>query len=129
MLFKMIDQAKNIQKHVIYSIVTFNIICEIISLFIIGFNREFFIGIVSGTTTMIVNYILLGVVVDCILYGHKKILKIYAGVLIYGIRLIIFALSAYLAVKSGMKSIIAYAISVLSFALFASIMYVKEGKK
>ncbi len=123
------DEEKSIEKHIFISILIFNLICEIVSIFVIGFSKSFLTGILIGTVTMIINYILLGVVIDCILCRHKTLIKVYAGMLIYGIRLIIFTVTAYLCVKSGIEGIIAYAISVISLVLFASILYVKEEKK
>lgn len=109
-------------------VITFNIVCEIVSLFIIGFDRAFLTGIVVGTAAVVINYNLLEIVVGSIVCENRTKLKICTGILIEVLRLIIFAVTIYVSVNTGMKAVIAYAVSILSFTPFAIFAFAKGDR-
>lgn len=109
-------------------LIAFNIVCEIISLFIIGFNREFLTGLAAGTAAVIINYNLLEIVVGSIICENRTKLKIFTGILLEILRLLIFAGTILFCVKAGMKAVIAYAVSILGFAPLALFTFAKGDR-
>lgn len=111
------------KKEIIAIYVIIAVICETVSLFIIGPRGDFAIGLIAGTVTMIINYNILGKVIDMMLSGSN----ITIAFLLQMGRYLLFGGVAFIVVKISIYATIAYAIGILILSLVFLVKYGKGG--
>lgn len=111
------------KRKIFFFMVVYGLLCEAFSLFILGFNWRFTVGLATGIGIMAVNFIVLEKVVDFII-GRKQIVLAF---LLHLGRFLLFGISAYLSYKLSVIALIAYGIGVLGLTAASVITYVKEG--
>ncbi|MEF9922108.1 MAG: hypothetical protein RR313_07105 [Anaerovoracaceae bacterium] len=111
------------KKEIIAIYVIIAVICETVSLFIIGPRSDFAIGLIAGTVTMIINYNILGKVIDIMLSGSN----ITIAFLLQMGRYLLFGGVAFIVVKISTYAVIAYAIGILILSLVFLVKYGKGG--
>lgn len=102
-------QFRTIEKKVCITCVLFSVICAITFSLVKGISSAFFIGIALGTVLMLLNFHLLGIVVSR--FFDRSGMGI--PVMLYVLRLLIYAAGAVFCFRVGMTCLLAYALGVL----------------
>ena len=110
------------KKKVFFCMVVYSLLCEVFSLFILGFRGEFTIGLILGAGAAAINLVILEKVVDLIIEKRKMSLAF----LLHLGRFFLFGLLAVLSFMISILSVIAYAIGVLGLVAGSVITF---GKK
>lgn len=115
---------KRTKKNIIFYETAFGLLCEAVSLLVIGFDGAFACGIALGIITITVNLILLENVIDIFICSKKTWLAfpVHTG------RLLLFAASAVLCLYIDLTALIGYAAGIICFAAGVGTVYIKEGR-
>ena len=116
------ENFKKEKKIIFFYCVLYSLICEVISLFVLGFNMGFLIGIWSGSLGAVVNLYLLELVVDTAIINKNMTLAF----LIQVGRLLIYGAVGFGCYLISLPALVAYAIGVLGIVLATVITYGKE---
>ncbi|NLD10635.1 MAG: hypothetical protein GX671_02595 [Clostridiales bacterium] len=117
------DRYLQLRKEIFIICSIYAAVCEVVSLFILGFDKGFLMGLIAGVAIMLVNLELLKRIV--VLYINTKRLGLV--VVLYLLRLCIYAGAAYLCYMVSIHGLLAYAIGVFGIVIGALISYKKEA--
>lgn len=111
------------KKTIFFFIVVYGLLCEVFSLFILGFDGGFLAGLVLGMGAVCINLIGLEKVIDFIIKREKIILAfpIYLG------RLLLYGLLGFLAYRISLIAVIAYALGVVGLPAAAVLAAVTDS--
>ena len=118
-------QFRTIEKKVAATCVLFSVICAVIFSMVKEVSSAFFMGITLGTVLMLLNFHLLGIVVSR--YFDRSGMGI--PVMLYVLRLLIYAAGAVFCFRTGMTCLLAYALGVLGLVVGALLNFGKGGGK
>lgn len=116
------ENFKGQKRFIIFCCVAYSLICEVISLFVLGLNVGFLTGIITGTIAVIINFILLEGVVDLAIYRNN----ISIAFLLNLGRLLLYGILGYGCFLFDVKALIAYGIGVLGINAGAVICFRKD---
>jgi lipid-A-disaccharide synthase-like uncharacterized protein len=105
--------------------VAYGIVCEIASLFFIGFEWKFLLGLGLGIVTMLINFSLLRWVVVFFVENKNRGMAI----LLYLVRLALYGAVAVICYKLSMNALLAFAVGALGIVIGALINVKKEVNK
>lgn len=108
---------------IFFYMVVYGLLCEAFSLFVLGWNWRFTLGLIIGIGAVTVNLIVLEKVVDFAIDGKQ----IWLAFLLHMGRFFLFGLTGYLCYRIDSIALVAYAIGVLGLTAASVITYVKEG--
>lgn len=108
---------------IFFYMVVYGLICEAFSLFVLGLDWRFTLGLIIGIGAVTVNLIVLEKVVDFAIDGKQ----IWLAFLLHMGRFLLFGMTGYLCYRIGTIALTAYAIGVLGLTAASVIAYVKEG--
>ena len=111
------------KKKIFFCMVVYSLLCEVFSLFILGFKGEFTMGLILGTAAAAINLAVLEKVVDLILDKKTR-----AAFLLHLGRFFLFGLLAVASLKIGFLAVIAYSAGVLGLVAGSVFTFVREGK-
>lgn len=113
------------KKRIFTYCVVYGLLCEAISLFILGFNIGVPIGLIGGIFATTVNLMLLEKVVDHTITGNKTAITF----LLQLGRFLIYGVLGYGCYLISTVSLIAYGVGVLGLVAAVMITYCKGGGK
>ena len=119
------DTFNKMRRQLTILCIVYGIICEIASLFFIGFDVKFLAGLAMGIGIMLLNLILLKKTVE--FYLEKK--KLGLTIVLYLLRLLIYAGVAFICYKLSMNALMAYAIGAVGIVIGALVNFKKEVNK
>lgn len=114
-----------VKKNVFISSLIYSVVCEVVSVFIIGFDGRFLGGLAMGFIAMTINLELLGRVVDF----YLKTKRLGLAILLYIARLAIYAAVAVVCYKMSMNALFAFALGVFGIVIGALVSIKKEAIK
>ena len=97
------DRYLQLRKEIFIICSIYAAVCEVVSLFILGFDKGFLMGLIAGVAIMLVNLELLKRIV--VLYINTKRLGLV--VVLYLLRLCIYAGAAYLCYMVSIHGLLA----------------------
>ena len=101
------------KKKIFFCMVVYGLLCEVFSLFILGFRGEFTIGLILGMGAAAINLVILETVVDLIIKKRNT-------------WFFLFGLLAVVSLKISFISVVAYAIGVLGIVVGSLVTFVKK---
>ena len=110
------------KKKIFFCMVVYGLLCEVFSLFILGFRGEFTIGLILGMGAAAINLVILETVVDLIIKKRNT----WLAFLIHLGRFFLFGLLAVVSLKISFISVVAYAIGVLGRVVGSLVTFVKK---
>lgn len=108
---------------IFFYMVVYGLLCEAFSLFVLGFDWRFTIGLIMGICAVTVNLIALEKVIDYAIDGKQ----IWLAFLLHIGRFLLFGVAGYLCYRIDVVALAAYGIGVLGLTAASVITYVKEG--
>lgn len=113
------------KKKIFFYCVVYGLLCEAISLFILGFDMGVPIGLVGGIFATTINLMLLEKVVDYTITGNKTAITF----LLQLGRFLIYGILGYGCYLISTVSVVAYGVGVLGLVVAVVITYCKGGGK
>lgn len=111
---------KEKQKILFYMIV-YDLICEAVSLLVLGFDGRFLLGLMIGTGITAVNLAALEKVVDCVIERKHT----QSAVLLHLGRFLLFGLAGFCAYLIGITALVAYGTGTTGLAFAAAAYYLR----
>ena len=113
------------KRKLFFLMAVYGLVCEVFSLFVLGFDRGFLAGIILGIGAVTINFIVLEKVMDIVIYREKTFLAfpLHLG------RFFLYGALGYISFRIGVTGLIAYGVGMIALPAAAVITYIGEGRQ
>lgn len=94
---------------ILFYMMVYDLLCVAISLIVLGIDWYFYIGLAVGTSTVMINFIALEKVIECVVARQN----VSVAILIHMGRFALFGLAGCFCLVTDITALVAYAIGVI----------------